>query len=111
MTVPGLTSRAGSVVPFASVIFTFPYTEPPSPPDDTVVVDVVCVVVDVEVVDDVVVDVDEVVEDVVVDVVVDVVEDVVVTVGAALEPDAVRPPMLITCVPGPHWFTHITRKL
>ena len=67
-----------------------------------------------EVVDDVVVDVVEVVDEVVVDVVVEVVvdvEDVVVTVGAALEADAVRPPMLITCVPGPHWFTHITRKL
>ena len=61
-------------------------------------------VVEVEVVDVVV----EVVEVEVVEVVVDV---VVVIVGAAVEAEAVSPPMLSTCSPGPHWLTHITRKL
>ena len=92
MTVPGLTSRAGSVVPFASVIFTFPYTEPPSP---AIVVDFVDVEVEVvlvvvveevveEVVEDVVVEVEEVVVEVD-DVVVDVVEVVVEVVEVDVE--------------------------
>ena len=94
---PGLSCDAAIYVPFAKRTLLLPYMEQL----DVTVVDVV----DFVVVDEVEVDVDEVVEDVVVDVVDDVVddvEDVVVIVGAALELEAVRPPMLITCVPGPH---------